>query len=292
MQISRIQTLSRQIGAPSRSHPSPVGRRGRARAIKVKQAGSFPFDLSSMKDIQEAQKIGFFDRLEHLLFPKEVKEETPLPKLEEFMRPNPAGRFPKEPLHLPFPNPFTPPRYSSPLLLRTTSTPDSPPEEIKDPILKKLRLLFCMKGRLVKGKKGLYFIKLPDQILGTLLPFIKKIGADIPSHFMLIDNIGAHIPVIMPHETLDFGKSPDEVGETFYFAITGIYAKEVNNYPGISKVFYISFTSYDLEWLRQKHGLTSSLAGESFHCIIGTKKASKQKPVQETFRVSPLAQSA
>ncbi len=289
MQLTRVQALSRHIGGSSRLSHAPFGKQ-KMRSIKVKQSGSYPFDLSSMKEVSTPKNTGLFTRIERFFTPE--RKEVILPNLDEFMRPNPAGRFPNQPLTTPFPNPFTKQKYSSPMLLRTSENPDPPSQEIKDPIMKKLRLLFCLKGRLCRNQQGFYFIKLPDLILGTLFPYINRIDAQIPDHFTFIDHLGAHIPVIMPNETFDFGKTPNELGETFYFAIKGLYSKEVSNYPGVSKIWFLTFTSYDLEWLRQKHGLTSSLAGEAFHCIIGSKPMENSKPVKETFRISPLVESA
>lgn len=292
MQVTRIQVLTRHIGAPSRALPASSGRRPRARSVKIRQSGSFAFDLSLMKELEKPVKTSFFKRIEAVLFPKEKQKSSPLPKWEEFQKVRAEGRFPDEPTQAPFPTPFDPPKYQNPYLLRTTKLPDGPAEKIQDPILKKLNLLFCMKGRLLKSKKGLYYIKLPDKILSMVFPMIKKKGAEVPDHYMLIDNIGAHIPVIMPHEEFDLGIACDEVGETFYFIINGLFTKNLNNSSSIEKVWYLSFSSYDLEWLRQKNGLTSQLAGESFHCVVGIKKHTQVKPQDETFRISPIAHSA
>ncbi len=293
MQPVRLQSIQRAINTTFRTTSSSHTRRTGFRLTRIERKSSFPFDLSTMKDAEEVEKSTFLDFTARLLGIKEKKKGWTLPNLDDFIRPDPRGRFPYEPIETPFPNPFqeTPP-YSAPLLLRTSQESTSPAKPIQDPLLKHLRLLFCQKGRLLKSHEGLYFVKLPDRMLTIALPFLKRQEGEIPPHFQLINYLGAHIPAILSAENIDFGVTPKEVGESFHFVITGLFEKEVDNFDEVTKIWYIAFTSYDLEWLRRKYGLTSSLAGESFHCIIGVKRGEKKEAPVQTFRISPIAQPA
>ena len=291
MQVSRIQTLSRYIGTSSKVIPASTKRQGSYRLTKIRRSGSHPFDLTTLKTVDEGKTISVLSCLDRFFGGQEKKKEK-LPNLDEFIRPNPAGKFPHEPLFIPFPNPFAKQKFTPPFLLQTTISKQSPPKEIHDPLLKRLKLLFCLKGKLCKNKQGMLFVKLPNRILGSSLQFLKKVGAKVPDHYHLIDQIGAHIPVKMPHEKINFGEDPSEIGESFYFVITGLHSRVVTNYAGVSKIWYLTFTSFDLEWLRQKYGLTSSLGGQSFHCVIGALPDIHVKEKSETFRISPLAQPA
>ncbi len=267
-----MQTVRHYIN-PLQSTPATF------RYSKIERRASFPFDLSTMRDASEGKK--------------RRKKPWTVPNLDDFLRFNPRGRFSSEPVQTPFPNPFQDSAsLAAPLLLRTVLGNPAPAKAIQDPLLKHLKLLFCQKGRLLRNREGLYFVKLPDRMLTLALPFLKKHGGEIPPHFQLIDYLGAHIPAILPTEKIDFGVTPKEVGESFHFVITGLFEKEVDNFDGVKKIWYIAFTSYDLEWLRRKYGLTSSLGGESFHCIIGVQQGKKPFSPPPTFRISPIAQPA
>ena len=268
------------------SSPPATGRWMPRKSYQVGQKTTYPFDLRHIKKAP-SKPVGFFSKIIQQLRPE---KEFELPTIEDFQGIYKEDTSTNWSYGLSLPNPFERQLSWSELIhVREEETYFEIPD--KEQLLKAIRMLFLMKGRLVRNKEGVFNLQLPKKLLNLILPQVLQWGAEIPPYFQLMGTLGPHIPIILPHEDLDGFSEFNELGEEFYFAVKDVICREVPNWNGIQKVWYITFESYHLEALRQKYGLTSHLSGQDFHCVIGLEGGvATEKP--EYYTINPISEPA
>ena len=162
-------------------------------------------------------------------------------------------------------------------------------EKVKneDLLMSKINLIHCMKGSLMTDYNGFVFLKIPNKIINSMSQLFKTLDCEFnSSSFHLINSEEVYVPVILPNETLCGKKNFSEIGENVYFAISGIKCCKTSFLDGISKAWYLTIKSHNLEAIRQKYGLIGMLNGQEFTCIIAVKKG---EPIKREilFHISP-----
>lgn len=251
-----------------------IPRSGRWVPRKSYQIGiktAYPFDLevaSKRASVRPTGRLETFFR--RLLGQKRViaEDDFTLPSIEDFQ-----GIYQEESSSpwtytLPLPNPLKPPSQRSELLqVREKEALYEIPEKRR--FLSAIQRIPLLKGALKRNSKGLFYIQFPKKLLNHLHPLLLKNGAVIPKFFHLKEDIGPHIPVILPHEDLIGFTEFDEIGEEFFLVIKNLWCQEISDWRGIKKIWFLTFESLDLEAIRMRYGLPAYLQGQDYHCIIG-----------------------
>lgn len=126
------------------------------------------------------------------------------------------------------------------------------------------------KGILHCTKKEPYcYLKISDDFIHKLYPFLPKMGVAIPNYFNFAGAVGAHISVIYNQE-MQQEILINELGNTISFTPENLYCIEVFN----KRLVVLIVHALDLDSLRQKYGFPQKLNYHGllvpFHITIAT----------------------
>ncbi|HQY22194.1 MAG TPA: hypothetical protein PLV31_05365 [Gammaproteobacteria bacterium] len=126
-------------------------------------------------------------------------------------------------------------------------------------------------GILKQDDSGSYcYLKIQDNFIFELFPFIKEPGLSIPDYFPPRYDTGAHISVIYPEEIFSEKINIEELAETFSFEPTGLLSVSVFN----KTFFALAVSSPALKKLRLRYNLPTKLNYRGllvpFHITIAT----------------------
>lgn len=141
----------------------------------------------------------------------------------------------------------------------------TPTTEHKEAILEAAQKL-PQSGILKKNWDGYIYLKVDDNYIHHLLPFIREDGYHKPSSLQRPSRIGAHISVFYKDEAAA-RKPITEVGQSYSFHIKNFTRVSTNN----KDYAIIEVESPELEQLREKYGLSPKLFNHEFHITIGDK---------------------
>jgi len=103
-----------------------------------------------------------------------------------------------------------------------------------------------------------YYLKIPDDFILKLFPFLSEENFSVPDYFDSPEAIGAHISVMYDNEMptdLNSSFNSAEMGKIFHFEPIDIYRIEIFN----KELIALIVSSPTLEALRHQYGLKSKL---------------------------------
>jgi len=126
-------------------------------------------------------------------------------------------------------------------------------------------------GILKQDDSGSYcYLKIQDNFIFELFPFIKEPGLSIPDYFPPRYDTGAHISVIYPEEMPPEKINMDELEQSFSFELASFLSISIFN----KKFFALTVSSPALKQLRLKYNLPTKLNYRGllvpFHITIAT----------------------
>ncbi|MBM3184512.1 MAG: hypothetical protein FJZ64_04325, partial [Chlamydiae bacterium] len=145
------------------------------------------------------------------------------------------GLFEKDPKRNPPPIPY--------LLIESEETATARPVPGNSLFL---RSLAKGKGVLRKNEKGLFYLDIDNRFVLSLVPYLTKaFGVVHPPYFHLFAAPeGAHIPVILPRESIfHFIDQIEDLGKEFTFEIEGLYSTKPSFWPEMEEVWFFKLKS-------------------------------------------------
>lgn len=122
-------------------------------------------------------------------------------------------------------------------------------------------------GILEQTRDGFVYVKIPDEFVLTIFPYVNEPGFLIPASIRRHTMVGAHISVFYVDEAKRIGHIT-EIGRRFYFKFEGIQTVR----SGRTEYLIVKVYSPELEHLRMKYGLSPKLFGHEFHITIGERE--------------------
>lgn len=122
-------------------------------------------------------------------------------------------------------------------------------------------------GRLEQAKDGYVYLKVDNDYVNKLFPFLKGEGFHKPAVFYRQPSIGAHISVFYEYEARDIGEI-QELGQKFSFKIKHIDRVRTRR----NEYVVLQVHSPELEKLRESYGLAPHLNHHQFHITIAQKR--------------------
>jgi hypothetical protein len=148
----------------------------------------------------------------------------------------------------------------------TTEISSSPSTEILSYIEKNLP---C--HGILRNSNGFIYVDLDDQFIHELNAYIEKEGFEKPPYFGKTGLVGAHITLMYPYETKQYGiKEMEESGEKIVFTPIKCQVAQPTNWKGIDEVYFIVVDAPQLDQIREKYGLPKQ--DHDFHITIGIKR--------------------
>ncbi|WP_068471189.1 hypothetical protein [Candidatus Protochlamydia phocaeensis] len=121
-------------------------------------------------------------------------------------------------------------------------------------------------GILKQNPDGYVYLKVDDQYIHRLLPFVDEPGFHKPGSLNRPSKVGAHISVMYKKEGQE-SRPIEELGKAYSFRI-----KDFRYVKSKGKTFAIlELDAPELEQLRERYGLSPKLLGHEFHITIAEK---------------------
>jgi hypothetical protein len=168
------------------------------------------------------------------------------------------------------------------------------PAEISERVARSHALLayakkhILLKGTLRQEGEGMLYLDVPDALIDALLPFLEE-GAERPPYFGFEGPFGAHFAVVRPQEFFarrGLGKIW-ELGAEFSFELTGCASVEPAAWPEMERVWYLTVKCPQLEELREKLLLPSTICGRDFLIPIAVRKRAQGRlHTQDLYRIN------
>jgi len=129
-------------------------------------------------------------------------------------------------------------------------------------------------GTLYGSRSGWLLLTVPNAVARGLFDALHEQGVELPRN--RDGKLNAHISVMNPGELARIGglDKISERGHSFRYNLGAIKTVRPTTWNGVSRVWYVSITSPELQALRRSYGL-SSLPNENkheFHCTFAIRK--------------------
>ncbi len=160
-------------------------------------------------------------------------------------------------------------------------------KEIQDFIFENLE----QSGTLEQNEEGFVYLKVDDDYINKLLPFIEEQGFVTPPYFGSPELCGAHITVISVKENEAFkvGRLREsELGRTIYFRIKECQIVNPPNWEGVDEVYLITLEAPMLFKIRQRY--LPPRPKFPYHITIGIKRTpvAPEEPAEQIETEEPV----
>lgn len=151
-----------------------------------------------------------------------------------------------------------------------------------------------LSGKLFISKSGWLLLTVPSALLKGAFDALDEHGAELPK---ADGKFVPHISVMNAEEVESIGgkEKITERGHSFSYTLGPVKEVTPKTWDGVSKCWYITIHSKDLETLRKSYGLSSKLNGYDFHATFAVRKKhvlrdnEVSKSVIKTSAVNDLA---
>lgn len=124
---------------------------------------------------------------------------------------------------------------------------------------------------LKQDSKGFVYLDIQDEDLKSLYAAFKQAKMELPPYFSP-GMAGAHVSVILGNEARAGGIKVAEVGQKFTFRIAEVISLKPES-SSLSKVWFLTLTSPEMDVLRVRYGLTPRIHGDhDFHLTFAIEK--------------------
>jgi hypothetical protein len=152
------------------------------------------------------------------------------------------------------------------------------------------KAVMALTGRLVASSSGWLILEVPNALVRGLFDSIHEPGVELP----LRDGaLNAHISVAHPNEIKKIGgiDKITERGKWFHYQLGPIRTVNPTSWDGVSKVWFVSIKSPELQNLRKSYGLSAipDDGEKPFHCTFAVKKTNvtRANSVSKAAAVDP-----
>jgi hypothetical protein len=134
---------------------------------------------------------------------------------------------------------------------------------------------YALSGMLYFSKSGWLLLSVPNAFARGVFSALDEHGVELPpsEHGL---GFNAHVSVMSPQEVEQVGGKDKitERGKTFRYTLGRLKTVEPNDWPGVSKVWYVTIHSPDLQYLRRSYGLSAlPHAGDyEFHVTVAVRR--------------------
>jgi len=133
-------------------------------------------------------------------------------------------------------------------------------------------LSYGLKGKLVLSKSGWILLHVPNALVRGAFDALHEPGTELPNG----PDLNAHISVMSPSDVEAAGGAHKitERGHEFAYTLGPVKTVQPSNWEGISRVWYLTVVSPELQSLRKSYGLSPRPRDNQFdfHITIGVRK--------------------
>lgn len=135
---------------------------------------------------------------------------------------------------------------------------------------------YNLAGQLYLSSSGWLLLSVPNALARGVFSAMTEPGIELPPYDDDPAKFNAHVSV-MSKDDLTLIGGPERVterGKTFAYTLGRLYGVEPDDWPGVSKVWYVKVHSPELQALRRSYGLTGlPHRGEyDFHITVGVRR--------------------
>lgn len=131
----------------------------------------------------------------------------------------------------------------------------------------------AMSGRLYLSQSGWLLLDVPNALVRGVFDTLHEPGLELP---LREGKLNAHITVMNPTDLEQLGGADKvtERGHSFHYSLGATKTVEPRSWKGVSKVWFVSVRSPELEALRRSYGLTSTPNNgkHEFHVTVAIKR--------------------
>lgn len=153
--------------------------------------------------------------------------------------------------------------------------------------------VYDLGGRLYASSGGWVMLSVPNSLGRGVFDALSVTGLELPTQYE--GGYNAHISVIRPEELRDIG-GPEKIterGHQFGYTITGLKSTTPSGWADVSKVWFLTVKSPDLESLRKSYGLsaTPNMGQFEFHitCAIRRRNILRANTLSKAAAASVIA---
>ena len=131
-----------------------------------------------------------------------------------------------------------------------------------------------LKGQLEQTKDGFVYVDVPDEIVHGFSAAIDNPDTKKPPYWTKSFNkVGAHISVISKDDAKDL--DINEIGTEIEYTLDNMRHLNPAGWDEMSRVYFISVKSPQLESIRKKYGLPAKDHGHEFHITVAVEPKSE-----------------
>lgn len=134
---------------------------------------------------------------------------------------------------------------------------------------------YGLSGALYLSQSGYLLLSVPNALVRGVFQALDEHGVELPpsEHG---SGFNAHVTVMSPEEVekVGGGEKITERGKHFRYSLGRLREVEPDNWPGMSRVWYVDVHSPDIQALRRSYGLTSLPHGGDyeFHITVAVRR--------------------